>query len=176
MARNYNFIYEKLVTNEQDVVGHVAYALYKSSKIEYIEKYKQEHNGQTPSESDLKPFHDISCTQSSIDRYRTKALEITGNFLDITLSESIKQIEHDLMTDQEQRLKGIIEPMKPASKWRRFWSGVFQSVLGAFFFAIIVAAFVFITTNNKEDDGVKAGIRLDQVISPKNPLPNDTLR
>lgn len=36
MKRNYNTIYSKRVANETDIVGHVAYSLYKESKIEYI--------------------------------------------------------------------------------------------------------------------------------------------
>lgn len=178
MERNYNYIYKQLVTDNKDVVGHVAYALYKSSKIEYIEKFKQEHNGNPPSESDLKPFHDMSCTDSSIDRYKTKAIEITRNFLDATLSETVRQIEYDYVTSQDRHLESIIEPIKPLGKWRQFWWGVLQSVLGAFFFAVIVAAFIFITSYNRTDDSVKAGSRIEQMIEsgvPANQQPNDTI-
>ena len=37
MQRNYNFIYSKLVEKDSDLIGHIAYSLYKKSKIEYIE-------------------------------------------------------------------------------------------------------------------------------------------
>ena len=40
MERNYNFIYSKLVKKNEDLIGHIAYSLYKKSKIEYIEKIK----------------------------------------------------------------------------------------------------------------------------------------
>ena len=175
MSRNYNYIYKQLVSDENDVVGHVAYALYKSSKIEYIEKFKQEHGGNQPSEADLKPFHDISCTASSIDRYKTKAVEITSSFLDVTLSETVKQIEQDYVANQDRHLESIIDPLKPMDKKKQFWRGVWQSVLGAFFFAIIVAAFVFITTYNGNDDSVKAGSQIEQYIEPQATQPNDTL-
>ena len=40
MQRNYNFIYSKLVEKDSDLIGHIAYSLYKKSKIEYIETQK----------------------------------------------------------------------------------------------------------------------------------------
>lgn len=144
MARTYNYIYKQLVSDENDVVGHVAYALYKSNKIEFIENFKKEHNGEEPSEDDLKPFHDVSCTPSSIKRYKTQAVQITCDFLDVTLSETTKQIEEDCVRNHSEYLKNIIEPLKPMSRKKQFWMGVWQSVLGAFFFALIVAAFAFI--------------------------------
>lgn len=38
MAKHYNFIYEELVRYEGDLVGRVAYSLYKSEKIAFIEQ------------------------------------------------------------------------------------------------------------------------------------------
>ena len=37
MAKHYNFIYEELVRYEGDLVGRVAYSLYKREKIAFIE-------------------------------------------------------------------------------------------------------------------------------------------
>lgn len=37
--RNYNYIFSKLVNAEDDVVGLLAYAIYKQQKIEYIEDF-----------------------------------------------------------------------------------------------------------------------------------------
>ena len=36
MANRYNFIYEKLVTAEDDVLGLIAYGIYKQHKIEFV--------------------------------------------------------------------------------------------------------------------------------------------
>lgn len=38
MAKHYNFIYEELVRYEGDLVGRVAYSLYKREKIAFIEQ------------------------------------------------------------------------------------------------------------------------------------------
>lgn len=50
MESGSRFIYNLLVESEQDVVGHIAYSLYKADKIAFIEKYKSENvflNGTT---------------------------------------------------------------------------------------------------------------------------------
>ncbi|MBR3947331.1 MAG: hypothetical protein IKJ56_09590 [Bacteroidales bacterium] len=169
MYRSYNYIYKQLVSDENDVVGHVAYALYKSNKIEYIEQFKKDHNGMQPTEEDLKPFHDISSMPSSISRYKTKAVEIVGDFLNVTLAETAKQIEEDYRRNIDNHLVDIIEPLKPKSKTSQFWKGVLQSILGAFFFAIIVAAFAFIRSYNKNDDNVKIGQEMEQMIESTAP-------
>lgn len=169
MQRNYNFIYKQLVSDESDIVGHVAYALYKYNKIEYIEKFKQEHNGESPTESDLKPFHDISSTPSSIDRYKSKAGTIVNDFLNIALDETVKQIQEEYIINQERHLKNVIEPLKPKSKFVLFWKGVLQSILGAFIFAIIVAAFAFINSYNRSDDSIETGQKIEQMIESIEP-------
>lgn len=37
----YNFIYEKLVTSDDDLVGLITYGIYKKQKIESIAKIKE---------------------------------------------------------------------------------------------------------------------------------------
>ena len=39
--KQYNFIYSKLVTSQDDVIGLLAYSIYKRHKIEYIEDFKK---------------------------------------------------------------------------------------------------------------------------------------
>lgn len=60
MAKHYNFIYEELVRYEGDLVGRVAYSLYKREKIAFIEQYKKSHEGKEPTTRDFDNFH-ASC-------------------------------------------------------------------------------------------------------------------
>lgn len=145
MPRNYNYIYKKLVENSTDIVGHIAYALYKEDKIKYIAKYKEEHQGQEPNEQDLEPFHNISCLDGSLERYRLMATTVLQSFLNYSLEESTKEIEDQCVNSHKQMLKEVVDPLKPISKFRQFWSGVLQSIVGAFIFALILAAIGFIT-------------------------------
>ena len=68
MQRQYNFIYEKLVENENDIIGHIAYALYKADKIKYIRSFESMHGAGHFNEEDLQHFHEISCIDNNIDR------------------------------------------------------------------------------------------------------------
>ena len=92
MPRNYNYIYSQLVEDRADIIGHIAYALYKEDKIEYITKFKQENGNTELTEEDLKPFNTISSTQSSLDKYRFVASCIMQTFLSNTLDESINNL------------------------------------------------------------------------------------
>ena len=38
-----NFIYSKLVRDDDDIIGMVAYGIYKKHKIEFIESIKSAH-------------------------------------------------------------------------------------------------------------------------------------
>ena len=58
MARKYNYIFKKLVDDETDLIGLVAYGLYKNNKIEYLEKFKDK-NGREPTEDELELLMNI---------------------------------------------------------------------------------------------------------------------
>ncbi|MDE6651457.1 MAG: hypothetical protein K2K08_03510, partial [Paramuribaculum sp.] len=143
MPRKYRFIYTKLERNDAYLVGHIAYAIYKSEKIKYIEQLKAGSTDDVE-EDDLKPFHDICSSVDNIAKYRFMASHILRSFLDNTLTESIQNMERECIENHSQILSDIIEPLKPKRKWILFWHGVIQSVAGAFIFALLVAAFIFI--------------------------------
>lgn len=141
MSRKYNNIYSKLVEDETDIVGHIAYALYKSDKIKYIENSKAKNNGAELSEDDLVPFHDISSMDESIERYKIQALQILQRFLDNVLKESAEDIKEEYIRSHNEHIEKIVK--KYSQKW---WQNVIWSVLAAFVFALIVAAFAFINS------------------------------
>jgi len=147
MSRKYSYIFSRLVENDSDIVGHIAYALYKSDKVNYIEHFKESHK-QEPTEEDLDAFHDVSSQPDSVKKYRFVAAHILSGFLDSSLEESLENIEKDCNERHAEIIKEVMEPLLPKKKSTLFWHGVLQSVAGAFIFALIVAAFVFIKTYN----------------------------
>lgn len=52
----YNWIYKDLVSDNNDIVGHIAYSIYKREKIDHIEDLKKNNNGADPTFEDLAPF------------------------------------------------------------------------------------------------------------------------
>lgn len=140
MSRQYNFIYEKLVDDRGDIAGHVAYSLYKSDKISFIEKFKQEHDGNEPTEEEFRPFHDIACMDASLERYKMHSVSILQAFLNDTLSSTTEQIEDDCRKRHKDMLSEAVQEMKP----KGFWHGVLQSVVGAFIFMVLLCALMFV--------------------------------
>ena len=157
MPRRFNYIYSKLVSGETDIVGHIAYALYKAEKVAFIERYKQDNEGRNPTEKEIEAFHNTTGLDGSIERYKARAFQILNSYSDKTLKAATKQIEEDYIAEKNKHLEKIVEPLKPKSKTHQFWFGVGQSVVGAFIFAVIIAALAFVITYSPEDSSVKAG-------------------
>jgi hypothetical protein len=137
MQRNYNYIYSKLVEGDSDLIGHIAYSLYKKSKIEYIEKKKTD--GEALTDAELMPFNDFSSSQSSIDSYKIKAELILQGFIENVLEEELESYKEQAVNQQSDILKNIIKPLTTG-----FWSNVLAGLLSAFIFALLLAAIAFI--------------------------------
>jgi len=138
MPKSYNVIYSHLVENEFDVVGHIAYSLYKQEKIDYIEK-KKESTGKSIKDKDLVSFHDFSSTKSSIESYRLKAEMVVQGLLDNTLKESIEDIERQRLTEQTEELKNIVSQITPS-----FFDRMLSGLASAFIFALLLALLAMI--------------------------------
>lgn len=143
MARNYNYIYKQLVEDENDIVGHIAYSLYKAEKIEYINKFKDEY-GREPNEDELKPFHESACVSGSLSRYKYAAISLLQTFMSNSISEYSQQIEQVCKEHYIENIKEACSTLHPVSKGRRYWEGIMQSILGAVAFALILAIIAFI--------------------------------
>ena len=137
--RNYNFIYNSLVEDESDMVGCVAYSLYKKDKIQFIEKFKKDNGGTAPSESDLCHFHEHAFLDSNISRYRMQATSILQEFMNQTLENVANQVEQDVKDNFQTKIHEAVSDLKP----KGFWYGVWQSVLGALVFMLIMCALLF---------------------------------
>lgn len=137
MQRNYNFIYTKLVQGEDDMIGHIAYSLYKKHKIEYIEDKKAE--GTALTDEELKPFNDISSVDSAIQNYRIQAELILQDFTNSALEESFEEMQKQAINNHSEILKEVVKPLVPKN-WTSFWVGMASS----FVFALLLALVGFI--------------------------------
>ena len=80
MAGKYNFIYEKLVTSDDDLTGLIAYGIYKKHKIEFIAKIKDEES-RNPTDEECQSFFIASSTESQLKKYRDQAETILAEKL-----------------------------------------------------------------------------------------------
>ncbi len=97
----YNFIYRRLVTAPDDIVGIVAYARYKQQKIEWIAAFKELHDGRDPDDSELAPFHSTTNTDTALQGYRLQAKELLDEWTSKTLDQINEQM-NAAYTDQLQ--------------------------------------------------------------------------
>lgn len=171
MARQYNFIYKQLVEDESDIVGNIAYSLYKADKINFIEDFKAKHNGSEPTEADFQPFHDICCMEANINRYKMQAINILQGFLDDTLSATIKQVEKDLENDYKKELMGIVGKTTVKS----FSWNVLQNIVGAFAFMLIMCAIIFLLKFSEHQYTFTIGGSGSAKLEVVKTTPNDTI-
>ena len=177
MSRNYNYIYSQLVEDKADIIGHIAYALYKEDKIDYITKYKQENGGAEPTEEDLKPFNIISSTHNSLDKYKFIASCILQSFLTNSLEESKKDVEENMNKNHLALMDEVIKPIKPAPTWKCYVHGVSQSVIGAFVFMLLLCGLMFILNFSENQYtftfGGKGNAKIEKV--DDGAIPQDTI-
>ena len=148
--KQYNYIYSKLVSDETDILGHIAYSLYKAEKVEYLEKLAGKKDVDT--QKALDHFHQISCLDTTLERYQLQAQTILLDYLNEVLKKHKEDIKADYLANQSKQLAEVVSPLR-----QKFWNGVLQSVVGAFIFAIILAAFAFVLTLSKNDTSVQTG-------------------
>lgn len=129
----YNFIYSKLVAAPDDLVGLIAYGLYKREKIEFIARFKDDHSND-PTDADLAIFHSLTNTDSRRENYRSQAEGILASFSNKMLEEITGKI-------QDEYEDTLIEELKKAQP---FWRGVGQNLVSSVATLAIIALFFFI--------------------------------
>ncbi|RYE17944.1 MAG: hypothetical protein EOP45_14895 [Sphingobacteriaceae bacterium] len=60
LERKFSFLYSEIIEDENDMIGHIAYSLYKSNKITYIKQFNEDNGGKNPTEADLETFYKSS--------------------------------------------------------------------------------------------------------------------
>lgn len=88
----YNFIFNQIVENYNDFVGSMAYVLYKRNKIEFIEKYKEEHDGKEPELSELREWQRGECVSSKLTNYKKLAEQKANEFVNNLQGEKEREL------------------------------------------------------------------------------------
>lgn len=140
MARKYNFIRKKLVENDTDVIGHIAYSLYKKDKMQYICQWEQEHPNEELTEDILQQYHNITGTDGACDGYRQRAETILTGFFDFSINEMVEKIEKDTISRHKDMVADAVKSSMPK---HQFWYSVLQSVIASIIVLVLSIIFVF---------------------------------
>lgn len=138
-ARRYNYIYSQLVESENDLVGLVAYGIYKRHKIEFLLGFKNKHNRE-PNESECEVFFLTSTTETQIAKYKYEALNLVSEIVADTSSEEIRNAESEMLSNYESKIGQVLDGKLP-SNGKSFFIGLGGSVVGAIIMGVISVLF-----------------------------------
>lgn len=174
MARKYNYIFSKLVTDKDDIRGHIAYAIYKFEKVSHLEEFKKKNNRE-PNEEEINAFHDSCCNPARLEEYNAHAESILETFSNELLKEAADQIEKDYIEHQDEHLKKIIKSVMP-STGSQYFHGILQSILGAILLSILLWVSVMIVNKyNLGDIHITVGKQQETSAQFKDATPVDSI-
>ncbi len=157
MDIKYNFIYSKLVAAEDDIVGIIAYGIYKKHKIEFITKIKDEQ-GREPSDEECRSFFAASTTDSQLGNYRHQAeamlTEVVGNIA----NEELQRAEYEMLRNYKREISACIP-----SNWKSFGFSIAAGILSSFLFALIAGLFYFMGETSDRSTRDKVRNTMEQV-------------
>lgn len=139
--RKYNFIFSKLVEKPDDLLGLLAYGIYKQQKIEYIERHKDGHGGVGPTDDDLAPFHEMSSSPTQIEQYKQIAEVKLNSVMDQLMENNIDAFRKASADGQ----RDAIAELKPTIKGHAL-SGIVGNI--SFFLATGIVFFIAHCVNN----------------------------
>lgn len=181
MAKKYCSIYSKLVQNEGDMVGHIAYSLYKAEKVQYIKEKKETMKVDILPEKVVQEFTAGRDNNKSLEHYRGMAETILQRFIGGSFDDMSGQVIDEVTNRLTQHMDNSVLPLLPQkeSGWKKFWNGVLQSIAGAialslvvWLFANVVGRFSLgnISISYKDSDSMK---KSEQLTVP--PAPSDSM-
>lgn len=149
MARKYNHIFSKLVDDETDLIGLVAYGVYKNNKIEYLENFKKK-NQREPSEDEIEQFNENSCSESSLRNYIRIAEANINDLMNETVYQEVEKQKLEFYNNQTTEIRSIVKDLKPKSPWEGFGLRVLQSFIASILVASLIFLIIFIIKSSQE--------------------------
>lgn len=149
----YNVVYQKLVNNENDIVGQLAYCLYKQSKQQYLREFERLNN-RRPTDAELQVH--VACAElPALDMYREKATRVVSELL----AQAAEEKREELEAHFKDRLWKFIDRHQHESFGERFWHktkaltfGGAGGVVGNFFTTVTVLLVLFFAASSAERD------------------------
>lgn len=113
MSRKYSYIYSELVKDPSDVIGLLAYALYKQSKINTIEDFNKT-NSRNPSESELQSITAALRNEAQIDLYKSQAQAMFVEISQKIIDDELPKVEQKCTDRHMEMIKDVITSNVPS--------------------------------------------------------------
>lgn len=157
MGGRYNVIYDKLVSAEDDVLGLIAYSIYKKHKIEYITKIK-ENEHREPTDDEFNSFYAASTTESQLAKYRSQAETMLSEVVGNIAKEELKCYEDEMLRNYKKEIASCLP-----SNWRTFGISILSGVVSTFLFTLTAGIFYFIGETSDRSTREKTKVLMETV-------------
>jgi exonuclease VII large subunit len=160
---NNNNLYDRLL-EEGEVLGGIAYSVYKQGKISFINKFKSENNELDPVPEELSKWRNSHCTDESCKSFVAGAEVLLKDYLEKLISskhlklKNLEQREQKLKENEEQfkkREKDLRDKEKKARKLKdlcperkHYLHGVSQSLVASLILVVLTAGFFILYQMN----------------------------
>lgn len=165
MTAKYNSNYKKLVTADDDVLGLIAYGIYKQHKIEFITKIKEEQHRE-PTQEEYNTFFAASTTDSQLNNYRSQAETLLSETVGNIAKEELKHHEDEMLRNYQKEIKGCIP-----GNWTNFSLSVVAGVVSTILFSVIAGLFYFMGETSERSTKV----RTQELMEKIQPVQQDSL-
>lgn len=148
-SKDYNAVLEHYVddsSDELDLVGMVAYALYKRQKRDWIIKYRTENSGKKPDLNEIQAVTSSYVTDDLRDTLRNRASDILSSYADTYVEAMEPAIRTEALNHEMLRqARDIEQSIKNQSNfWPQIWAGIVATAIWTLLVTgLIVAATTF---------------------------------
>lgn len=152
--------YSSLVLSDIDLVGHVAYALYKRDKLKFCEEARS-RTGVDPTAVELDVFIRACNIDTRLLSFRSEAERLLAVFAEFQLADATEEIQHQA----DERV------LKKLSAGKSLWRVCGEALLGSVVVATVWAGMVAVILLGKfgPTHMIKV-LTSTEVTSPQNPL------
>jgi glutaredoxin 2 len=151
----YSDAYDKLILDDGDLVGSLAYAIYKKQKREFITRNGLAHDDKRVRDyhHDLQDARVEGLRQFAESQLQEYASKISAQILDAEREAArAGEIVSTLLVDSDDKRQVIQKELDALSKQIRtgtaWWKNILWSVIGGFRFALVLTAAAMIQWTN----------------------------
>lgn len=147
-----------LVQDDTDLVGHVAYALYKRDKIKFCDA-ELRRTGQPVTSDAVDTFIRACNLDTRISSYRSEAERLLEQMTEYVLEDAIETVKRESQDE-------LVKKLAQGKSWLR---AIAENVVGSIAVALIWATIVFVVATNKVGADKVLGDVFDKDVADRKP-------
>lgn len=169
------WVYKKIVKDDRDFVGLIAYGLYKKRKSELANNYRKKGLSEAEITSKLKEFHDQEVQgNDALDSYRSRAESLLNDMLLKSQMSAKREAFECILSEAEVSKVTSMGKFEKFGKW--LFSGLPSAVSTVVISAIVLGVLAFFASPEEKGrftSGVVNKAVGEDVVQPiKPPRPN----